>query len=688
MATRLKSPHGNKISIDFSIQDFAESDRLVLKDSHSGKNVERFSEDLDTLFSDVALGEQGTLVTGCRGDFLLADKKSSTQRGASRKKGLNKDSISASDPISNESNGKGDDYNLSSNSNADESQLGGGSLRGKRLGVLPRKKKRIRFNNTTRGNYLDNSDSLQNESPCPRSRAQKDEALSSPNSYKETLASENSSSEQFSPLSEKRLPMIDGYGPFSPRRSKRPPHIMLIVHGIGSNESAINKNREEFVHQLESVKAHWFWEVDVDITVDAVDWKSKLASVQDHMFDRITLPQHRESRMLLNKTIGDVMYFMVPRYGDYIIAEVAKQLNQKIKQYKSKISEKPKIVLIGHSLGSVIVYELVTRQQTRITKSEVPKLDFDVDHLFLWGSPLPAMLVMMFPEYLRSGLTLPKGLAPIQPHEEGFSGSNFILNKCPELKIYNVFHPYDPVAFRLEPLLYPNLVSLPDPVLLPYWRNLSKRTYHQWDKEMENARRALYESISGITSSISNAVLGGILGWGGVNEYKSTLEVNLVPRDQKMKQLRDESVISKFKTKFSAGSKMGVFSGMNFSSSSERQLKPHGNSERRESEPINLSLLKTNEVPGIPIRVDYQLQEGTTEHYISSLAFLQSHFNYWKSRDLGFFILWKIIEDFEPVISHDDYRAALEHLKQGQTVLDDLDSSEVSDDSSYDFDSD
>ncbi|OII72512.1 uncharacterized protein cubi_00507 [Cryptosporidium ubiquitum] len=683
MPTKFKSPHDKKISINFTIQDFIEPDTLVQTYCQYNQNSEKFVEDFDNLFSDIPENERKPFVTGCRD--LVTDKYS-IQKSICKKKGFNKDFSVVNSLITNEDSVKRDDHNLYSNK-----EVGEPKARSKvnRFVVSRRKKKKIRFNSAAKGSFTENSDSIQNDSPSGiNARFQKDETFSPLNSHKETFSSDNYLSEQLSPLSEKKLPIIDGYGPFSPRKSKQPPHIMLIVHGIGSNESAINKNKDEFVHQLESVKAHWFWEVDIDITVDAVDWKSKLASVQDHMFDRITLPQHRENRMLLNKTIGDVMYFMVPRYGDYIIAEVAKQLNQKIKHYKSKISGKPKIVLIGHSLGSVIVYELVSRQQTRITKSEIPKLDFDVDHLFLWGSPLPAMLVMMFPEYLRSGLTLPKGLAPIQPNES-FSGGNFILNKCPELKVYNVFHPYDPVAFRLEPLLYPNLVSLPDPVLLPYWRNLSKRTYHQWDKEMENARRALYDSISGITSSISNAVLGGILGWGGVNEYKSTLEVNLVPRDQKIKQLRDESVISKFKTKFSAGSKIAGFSGINFSSSSKGQLKTHSYSEGKESESVNFSLLKTNEVPGIPIRVDYQLQEGTTEHYISSLAFLQSHFNYWKSRDLGFFILWKIIEDFEPVISHDDYKAALEHLKQDQVGLDHLDSSsEISDDSSYDLESD
>ncbi|KAF7458401.1 putative phospholipase [Cryptosporidium felis] len=664
---KMVASNENTISIDFSFRDFDEQNECMNTDGCSNEHIIKPGDAENTL-SSIASRENAYLITGCK-EFLLPEKKTPICR-------KHKGNYTTKNVFLRELN--------SSELNNEDCFLSPRYLNGN----VSNDEKKIRFNALYAEDRLIDDELSQRATTSGTSNKTQKEDFNSQKTNEE-LKGEDLHIEQSSPCIERKLPIIEGYGPFSPRKSKQPPHIMLIVHGIGSNESAINKNKEEFVHQLESVKAHWFWEVDIDITVDAVDWKSKLASVQDHMFNRITLPQHRENRMLLNKTIGDVMYFMVPRYGDYIISEVAKQLNQKIKQYKSKISEDPKIVLIGHSLGSVIVYELVSRQQTRITKSEIPKLEFDVDHLFLWGSPLPAMLVMIFPEYLRSGLTLPKGLAPIQP-TESFDSGNFFLNKCPELKIYNVFHPYDPVAFRLEPLLYPNIVSLPEPVLLPYWRNLSKRTYHQWDKEMENARKALYDSISGITSSISNVVLGGILGWTAVNEYKSTLEVNLVSKDQKIKQTRDESVISKFKTKISAGSKIRGFSEGRTSNSIEGEANQNSSAEIKDNEPPQLSLLRTNSVPGIPIRVDYQLQEGTTEHYISSLAFLQSHFNYWKSRDLGFFILWKIIEDFEPVISHDDYKSALENLKQDQSGLERADlSSEISGDSSYsDFERD
>ncbi|KAL7066890.1 DDHD domain-containing protein [Cryptosporidium serpentis] len=483
-----------------------------------------------------------------------------------------------------------------------------------------------------------------------------------------TLKSNNCDSNE---LLEKKAPVIEGYGPFVPRKCKRPPHVILLVHGIGSNENTIAKNREEFVYQLESIKAHWFWEVDIDITVDTVDWKSPLVAFQDNMFDKITLQNKRDNRMFLNRAFGDLLYFMVPRYGDFIVAEVAKQLNSKIREYRFRTKEEPNVVLIGHSLGSIIAYELAARQQTRVTRSPIPELEFVVDHLFLWGSPLPALLVMIFPEYLKSGLAFPKGLGPAQQNQ---NNDTSILNKISNLKVYNIFHPYDPVAYRLEPLLYPGVSPLPEPVILPYWRNLAKRTYHQWDKDMENARKAFYDGISGITSSISNVVLGGILGWGNDSEeLKSTLEVNVVSSEQKVKNLYDESVISRFKSQISAGKSLSSIRNCDsikgVSLNTNRSPIEYTSIEETNE---NFSMLKQEKIPNCPVRFDYQLQEGITEHYISSLAFLQSHTNYWRSRDAGFFLLWKIMDGFNPLVSSDEYKAAIEQLKQDQAEIDDI----------------
>lgn len=44
-------------------------------------------------------------------------------------------------------------------------------------------------------------------------------------------------------------------------------------------------------------------------------------------------------------------------------------------------------------------------------------------------------------------------------------GENFSLPTCPAF--FNIFHPYDPVAYRIEALVNPELAKL-KPVLIPH----------------------------------------------------------------------------------------------------------------------------------------------------------------------------------------------------------------------------
>ncbi|KAL8426836.1 hypothetical protein ACSSS7_007969 [Eimeria intestinalis] len=61
----------------------------------------------------------------------------------------------------------------------------------------------------------------------------------------------------------------------------------------------------------------------------------------------------------------------------------------------------------------------------------------------------------------------------------------------------------------------------------------------------------------------------------------------------------------------------------------------------------------------MPSRLDFQLQEDTAEHYLSSLAILNSHFNYFKLKDVAFFIL-KCLSGRNPLISYIDHLQLLE----------------------------
>jgi len=44
-------------------------------------------------------------------------------------------------------------------------------------------------------------------------------------------------------------------------------------------------------------------------------------------------------------------------------------------------------------------------------------------------------------------------------------GNDFVLPTCPA--IFNIFHPFDPVAYRIESLINPDLAKL-RPVVIPH----------------------------------------------------------------------------------------------------------------------------------------------------------------------------------------------------------------------------
>lgn len=69
-----------------------------------------------------------------------------------------------------------------------------------------------------------------------------------------------------------------------------------------------------------------------------------------------------------------------------------------------------------------------------------PPLEFEVKHYFMWGSPVGAFLALA-----NRTLEVP----------------------ARETRIYNIFHKSDPVAMRIEPLLYPSINPFPPPIILP-----------------------------------------------------------------------------------------------------------------------------------------------------------------------------------------------------------------------------
>lgn len=190
----------------------------------------------------------------------------------------------------------------------------------------------------------------------------------------------------------------------------------------------------------------------VDCHIEMVNWKQHVCDSQRRMFDKITPlrsggEQYRETRMLLNVAMADVIYYIIPDKREIILSTVTRLLNDKVAQLREADPRRfggSRVSLVGHSLGSVIINDILDQDPSL--------LDFKVDRFFLWGSPLAVFLsVADGPTESRFGL----------PHR---------------MDVYNIFHPHDPVAFRLDPLITGD--DLEEPLVLPHWDNSELRSVY------------------------------------------------------------------------------------------------------------------------------------------------------------------------------------------------------------------
>lgn len=94
-------------------------------------------------------------------------------------------------------------------------------------------------------------------------------------------------------------------------------------------------------------------------------------------------------------------------------------------------------------------------------KISYPHLDFKPQTFFALGSPIGKMSQsdsFISHNLIFAGMFVTvRGLAQL--------GENFCLPTCPSF--FNIFHPYDPVAYRIEALINPELAKL-KPVLIPH----------------------------------------------------------------------------------------------------------------------------------------------------------------------------------------------------------------------------
>ena len=212
-----------------------------------------------------------------------------------------------------------------------------------------------------------------------------------------------------------------------------------------------------------------------------------------------------------------------------------------------------------------------------------PTLSFKPSAFFAMGSPIPMFLTVRGVEFLSPDYRLPT---------------------CPA--VYNIFHPYDPIAYRLEPMIDRSFKEM-KPVLIPH---------HKGRKRMH---LELKDSIARMGSDIKSKIYDSLkYTWNSINEFARAHKPSA--------QLTHSNTVD---DGFSQPSNDNDF---NLNSDSNNFTI---NNDFEDSYGQNMSAGALNSGR----RIDYVLQESPVEVLNEYLFAIRAHTCYWLSEDTALLIL-------------------------------------------------
>ncbi|XP_036448816.1 phospholipase DDHD1 isoform X2 [Colossoma macropomum] len=436
-------------------------------------------------------------------------------------------------------------------------------------------------------------------------------------------------------------------------------HIVFVVHGIGQkmDKDRIIKNTgmlREAVRKME--EKHFTEHTDEHVEFLPVEWRSKLVLDGDTV-DSITPDKVRGLRDLLNSSAMDIMYYTSPLYRDEITKGLTQELNRLYRLFCSRnpeFEEKGgKVSIISHSLGCVIAYDIMTgwdpvrfclqeqqepdeeelrwmsyeerhlleqvhltRQRLRELEDQLqgleaskplapPALKFKVENYFCMGSPLAVFLA----------------LRGIRPGNTGYQ--DHIMPKSICQRLFNIFHPTDPVAYRLEPLVLKHYSNIA-PVQI-HWCNTTNPTpYDEMKPTFLNPVKDPVSDTESLPSPSTSPVM--------------------------TRRHYGESITNLGKASILGAASIGKgIGGMLFSRFSRSSSQPSGvdsgpvEGEEKSQSAYGLSTMSqsTSTIIDTAVemehRIDFELREGLVEsRYWSAVT---SHTAYWTSHDVALFLL-------------------------------------------------
>ncbi|KAM9368581.1 triacylglycerol hydrolase DDHD2 [Phaethornis superciliosus] len=488
-------------------------------------------------------------------------------------------------------------------------------------------------------------------------------------------------------------------------------HLVFVVHGIGPACDIRFRSIVQCVNDFRNVslsmlQAHFRKAQEQQqigrVEFLPVNWHSSLHSTGvDVDLERITLPSINRLRHFINDTILDVFFYNSSTYCQTIVDTVASEMNR---LYHLFLQRNPLfsggVSIAGHSLGSLILFDLLTNQKAAPEEEEeeekeghrlasssrgieevkeilkelelseycdvFEKEKMDGQALFLctennlkeMGIPLgPRMKILHYISSKRErqdqssaapGHPGERGAPPGSPSEPQDSpeekrncqyrdiGLGQVSANYPQLDykptiffafgspigmfltvrgvkrinpnyslptckgFFNIFHPFDPVAYRIEPMIVPDLEF--EPMLLPH---------HKGRKRMH---LELKEGLTRMSLDLKNNLLGSLrVAWQSFTRAQlPALEAAGTGTEPEPEAAAEKEPDLKAEEPTVAG--------------------------KEEVSLINVGRLNGGN------RIDYVLQEKPIESFNEYLFALQGHLCYWESEDTVLLVLKEIYQ--------------------------------------------
>ena len=262
-------------------------------------------------------------------------------------------------------------------------------------------------------------------------------------------------------------------------------HVVFVVHGIG--EAFFSRDEVQItglIDQVENARTHVHekqleqWtksKIEGEspperIEFVPVEWFSSVHDESSSLMQSLnatTLASIPALRAIANDVVFDVLMYLTPNFCRQVLETVTSQicsLHEKFNGLHPDFAKRGgSFSLAGHSLGSVICWDIlaVLKRNTEHTPQTKTTTEDDCGAAGDWGPPVQIKENIPFrPEHtfflgspLGMFLTL-RGAHPVldcmEKTDRGVS--TFTL---PTNSLFNIFHPSDPVAYRIEPLLLP-----------------------------------------------------------------------------------------------------------------------------------------------------------------------------------------------------------------------------------------